>query len=1219
MKVNKNSDCPCGSGKIFKKCCANIKKGDRIFDDEFAFFIKNSNAIKLLEFVSYLQLIPENSSKIVRLQNIQHKIIKNIHSNNSHIKNDYEKFKKIVDKYYASDYHEDPSESCFSENLMFFNGNNVVFPGLLNNGTETNQLILNSIFQYDNKISEKCKEEINYSATFLLFTHNKIARKLNIERFEFIDDYKGKITFPKRQSLNEYENLFSFPKKEIEQKIIDKKLPYNPVNDFGINYKKASQLEAEDPEYLKYPFIEYNENYYLTMPSSQMYALNTFLKRKIEEEKETVEFENTFLKTSKHEGDIAFRKMGWKWHESNSAQIDFDADVWKFDENKYAIVNYSLGSEDKNLNKKIEDFILANKLNQYFISITILSVYDLEHLKSFKQSKIKSATYQLVTGLEDLKRTIVIWDLKSLDLWKYLKAKERAHAKTHLHPIYSILTFYSYYKRNEKSFFHSDDKVPDFIHFTFDIQGDRVIESLKKEDRHLAPAISGEGYGYFPVSKYEILKHAPVYIADTVVNGELKLILEMYYFPIWIYNEKAYDWESKNFIDAIAYWLNEFSPSLNPLFAEVPKLPLTIEISLEESFSSYTTEDFIKNEGVKIKFDYIINSQLNKISITIPSVMNNALKENYNYGERMLMSTILKALIELVKIRFKINVSQNTIPYIIDKHMPIGMAKMIVADNTADNIKLDNRFIPSRVFHLDKADTSIVLEDMVDWMKIEIPETIKTREEKIRVCVTGINTLIEKTRELLSKFNSIELVKFVILRNEALLNGSSFKKIRAVTFYECYKKYTDTLNEFIDEDSRNIRTGLSLRNLTEFIVAEPYYGKLTPNNDDVDYLIALVDEIIFLGTTKDLLSFEVDNPEMGRLPSGRLGIQKDYFNKLNAFSIEHKKDERFEYTESFLKSRKKIMEDGFESEAYYDKIGLVFEEEFGIEFFKIKGLMDELARYCFEQNASYLVLDEQDFEKLLRNEFRLTEREIKSVLNHFTLNSRGNINIPPEGYDYSDIFPWRYNRPVSYLLRPLIRIQDEKGSYKYIFGARHLAAASENFIAIFFDGSLKVNSTYKKINSLLAERNNIKGKKFRNEVCEWLKYYTTLEVVPYEFKIPVKSNQKNYGDVDILAFNKVKKIIYSIECKNTKQAKVIYEFQRDAKNYMEKQLPKHLNRSKWLKDNLQFLGEKFNYDFSDFRIESLLISSYQLPLKITENIEGIDIYSFSQIKRERYF
>lgn len=1222
MKINRNSICPCGSGKIFKKCCANLKKEDRGFNDPLIYFIKNNNCLELLEFISFLQLIPENSSKIIKLENIQHKIIKNLHDNFQATKIDYKVLKDIIDKNYDYEINEDPSESCFSENIMFFNGNNIVFPGIANNFTEVNQLILDSIFLTTNNISDKCKKEIEEGTVFILFLYNKIAKRLGIERFEFNDDYRGKITFPKSIKVEEFKNLFSFSQNEIDNLINELKIEYNPIKDISIDYKQINQDFGKESELIKKPFIIYDNSYYLALPSSQMFSLNIFLNSKIKEHNCLNEFRDIFLKTSKMEGDLVFRKMGWKLAYKHQEKIDFDADVWQFDTNKYAIVYYALQSNIENdiIYESIENYIKKHKEEDSFILVSISSNYDLEKPQFTRQPYQKDFEYQMIISLQDLKRLNIIWNLKQLDIWKYLKAKDRAEKKgLGLSPAFSILTYFSYYKKNENSFFHSDDKTPNYIHFTYDIQGNRIIESLQKEDRHLIHYITDDGnYGYLPVRRYNEIPHIPLYFADTFINGELKLALTKYNFTIWITSHKSYDLESKNFIDAIAYWLNEFYSSLQNIFNEIPNIPINIEVVLEDSFYNYTTEDISKNKDSKINFEYKINFGLNKISVTIPSNIHNTISKNDNYGEKILMDVVLKSLFEIFSQNFNINLNIELIPKVLEVHMPLGMAKMIIAGNSLDDIKLDNRFINNTVKRLNKADTSIVLEEMINWMNIDVPENIDSKEEKIGICIKGIDTLINKAKEVLSNFNSIELLKLVILRNETLLNNSAFKQMRTVSYYECFKNYTDAIKDYLEEDSKNIRTALSIRCLIEFIIAEPYYGTKKPNNDDVDLLVALVDEIIFLGTTKDLIGFDLDNPEMGRLPSGRLGIDKDYYDKINIFSTETKKDEHYEYLESY-KPKSSKGEDNKENDLYYDKIDSIFKEEFGIELFKVRGLILELAHYCFENKNSYLIFNDDEFKTVLEKEFNLTEIEVLAVLSHFILNTRGEINHPPKGYEYPDIFPWRYNRQLSYLSRPIIRIKDESGAYKIIISARHLVSSIDNFFAVFFNGSLKIDSKFRKINSLLAERNNIKGKQFRNEVSNWLTENTFLEVVPYEFKIPVKGNSKNYGDVDILAFDKRKKIIYSIECKNTKQAKIIYEFQRDAKNYIDKQLPKHQNRTEWLKNNLVYLSERFKYNFSGFKVKSYLISSYNLPIKLIQDIDDITIHSFNEVKRNKIF
>jgi hypothetical protein len=200
-------------------------------------------------------------------------------------------------------------------------------------------------------------------------------------------------------------------------------------------------------------------------------------------------------------------------------------------------------------------------------------------------------------------------------------------------------------------------------------------------------------------------------------------------------------------------------------------------------------------------------------------------------------------------------------------------------------------------------------------------------------------------------------------------------------------------------------------------------------------------------------------------------------------------------------------------------------------------------------------------------------------------------------------------------------LKNDKSENIYVWSARFLIKATDNLTYLFYDGSLKLPMEQTKLQNLLAERNHHKGKEFRDEVTEWLDKNTDLEVINFEVKIKKKgilNADKDYGDIDILAFDHKNKNIYCIECKNTKQAKVIYDFQRDINNYLNKQLPKHINRGKWLEGNKEQLTNKFKNSFGDYDVKTLVISSYQLPVKFTTDVE-IPLYSFNEVKTKKIF
>lgn len=1209
MKPNIYDLCPCGSGKKIKFCCGikKVTEGFAKYQNYFTKFLAENSSKELLKTVAFLQLIPENATKLVRLEEITHSIISNFNKLDNRIH--YQTFNNILDVEFSEDYREDPAEGCFSEIIMFKNGNSIVFPGLCNNSTETNQILIEALYKNENNISKECLNEIENGILFNLTIHNYIAKRLKISRYEHKDDYKGKIHFPDYLT-NEKLDIFVFPESGITRICEALKLPGNTIDSFSVLLKDIPQVKnPDDSILLKKPFVKIDDEYILVLPSSQMYSLNYFINNKITIYNQNDELKKAFENIIKYKTSLFFYAMGWK-----NLDLEDDSDefqVWQFDSNKIAIVDFSISRKNVENTKKIKE-ILKEKDGFSTMYITIVASLDVLTPSFSYQENMNFIDYQLMLSFHDLERLMNLYNLKDLDLWNYLFAQKRAIKKgLQILPHYSILSYYSWYEKNGKSFFPSDDHPVQLLAFGLEIQGNKVIESLQKNDRHLVLDKINNSWVYSPVTKTR--KLFPIYTSDRIFNGILEQVLERYEVPLWVKAVKA-DSYGNSFTDCIMYWLNEFSPTLKDFLKSNISFPITFIIDFDPDFFDLT-ENELNNEYANPD-DVIIRSEIdfesNIVEIVIPKNLFFYLNQNNNIGEIILMKKILNCLSEILNIS-GISLSSENISLIISTYMPIGMKKMIVTGNSIHDISKDNRYI-DKTIKLDKASTSIVLEDMVSWMKIKIPVNVTNDEKKKEICRIGINTLIDKIRTELKNYNSIQLLKFLMERHESIINSNSFYRLRLVTYHECYGKYEDVFKEFMDEDSSIIRTGLCLRSLIEFATAEVYYGNKIINNSDIDFLIALIDEVLFLGATVDLIESKIGNPKIGLLPSGRLGVSKESFDKMNKFSLEFKKDELTEYSEMYNNPNRSS--DNL-SDAYFDRIDNIFKQEYGIEFYLALKLFNELAHICIEDyKTSCLILSKKTFIRLLEEKTNLSLSEIDSFLNHFTLTSRGNIGKPPKGYNYSDIFPWRYNRKLSYLLRPIILIKNENEEDTIIFSPRHLNSAYGNLHYALLNGILKVDSQYKKINSFLADRNNIKGKEFRNEVANWLQENPNLEVIPYEYKIPRKGQIKDYGDIDILVFDKKKKIIYCIECKNTKQTKTIYEFSVNIQNYIEKQLPKHFNRIQWVKENKQILSQRFNYDFTSFNVKSFLVSSFQLPLKLIENVKNVEIYSLNELKRK---
>lgn len=160
------------------------------------------------------------------------------------------------------------------------------------------------------------------------------------------------------------------------------------------------------------------------------------------------------------------------------------------------------------------------------------------------------------------------------------------------------------------------------------------------------------------------------------------------------------------------------------------------------------------------------------------------------------------------------------------------------------------------------------------------------------------------------------------------------------------------------------------------------------------------------------------------------------------------------------------------------------------------------------------------------------------------------------------------------------------------------------------DGRLQDDTQHLK--ALRSKFNDIKGKAFNEDVRLFLKKQTNLKVWDWEVTIDVDGNLKaeeNYGDIDVLAYDSVRKILFAIECKNTEKARNVKEMKTELDKYFGQPgsnkkgyIQKHIDRHQWLNNNINqvksFVGED-----PEFSIVSIILTSEVIPLSYISKIQ----------------
>jgi len=395
--------------------------------------------------------------------------------------------------------------------------------------------------------------------------------------------------------------------------------------------------------------------------------------------------------------------------------------------------------------------------------------------------------------------------------------------------------------------------------------------------------------------------------------------------------------------------------------------------------------------------------------------------------------------------------------------------------------------------------------------------------------------------------------------------------------------------------------------MIEFACFAKAGGSVIPSQDDLDILLVHTIELINYASYSDSINDELENPQIDVLASGRLGISHEEERKgIGQFREEMYGEEMNSYAEEFTSyfiKEKEEKQRTKEQQAFREKITKVFEKEWGINLSEMDAVAYTICARLITEKLSVKKMRKAEFVDWVVSIADFTKEKAEIFLDRMIFLDRPAPLKPPAGYEGWEVYPWRFNRRLSYLHRPIVAY-NENGEDYLLISARHLLTSAENYTALFFNGALKVDSTNKGIIQLMAEINKIKGKEYRDKILNWLKQNTSLEVMDYEVKIRVKGffrSEQDKGDIDILAVDRTNNIIYSLECKNTIQSKVAHEYKMEINNYLgtdtnEGLIAKHVNRHKWLVENNEQVNEKLKMP-KDARIVSLVISNNILPLK----------------------
>ncbi|MEZ0542711.1 SEC-C metal-binding domain-containing protein [Fibrella arboris] len=1210
-KIGRNDDCPCGSGKKYKKCC--ISSG-RTFDITQAqerppSFFSQYNSSDLLKSFAGLTLLHQNHGKNVRFEELSRRCFNSF--------NEYKPavplsgLEAFLTNNYPSHYLEDPVVNLFTDLLTFYGGDYIIFPGITEGGSYVLSKLLTAIFIWpDSGIPAQFKTNCLHASLLILTISNKVANRLGYRRYEFEKVENEPIFVPSAPRLEELKAAIIFSDSEMQQILHEENIAWEALDMFvlDINDPDLANEQLEESPLLTKPIIHHNGEYIITSPATLSYALTEFIRSQASLSSVLPTVNNAYHDVIWNYTQLHLKQLGFSLIEipaiSENKNPAIREAIYRFDDDKLAFVQYLTSSEVAHEERKTQ--IINDTLAQpafsghQFMDINLISSMggDLFCMYGGIENSIS-----IGMQIYDFDTLVKLKEYNAIDLWNFANAKDVQMPDGSMVGA-SFLDLFKVYKDNDDSFYISDDAAGMMLHVVPGYAGSLYQEAKTLTDEHSVTRLIEGELVKIPVTRKD--KYAPIYLSvDELSGGNLNLAIEGFPQPVWAYaNKNSLDIPAEarglyfEMTDAIAYWLWQCQDFITAELALLDSTPISFTFEFEQEHRFNPIERNFERDTA-LASHFTVSLEGNTISISIPPSIIPYLYGADNEGERELTRQLLHGVNLLLDSKQIPLIEEDRINEIVDQAAPLGVKKKVFILDTADHLLLDPSHLEDHRYIQDY-NVNTVLNSLVPGLGALCPPVGDVTEKAVKTKLTRdivMRVLLPKLQVTISQYPNEPLLKRLISLNESLIHTREELRVKTPTRIACFVSVEQQISDLKESLAKLNQTTIAVRCLIEHLAAEPSSGNKIISTTAIDELIAIMDAIIDWGSIGDQIDYDLFNIELSVLASGRIGTSKQQFNE--TFDPYHASKARENVLDA-LDTFEQVFpqQNPIKGSSVPKSLDNAFSEEFGISFTRLCEVVNDLGIIAYQQPSACAIIQKSVlFTEINKHDHTYSKEEFDTAINYLSITNRGLAKNVPKGFDHFDISPWRFNRRLSLLRKPLVLVDnpDNPDNPTVYWGLRQLLSSRMYWYDQCITNRLRVSEDGP-VQKVLGKLAQPKGKKLVESVMT--AFNSDDLIIDSEVPINTKSDlrhHKDIGDVDVLVIDKSSKTLYSLECKSMAPSRNIKEmigevdklFGSDSeKGWIEK----HVERDAWLAGNLGQVSSKYGLNLSDYSVKSYFLT-----------------------------
>lgn len=713
-------------------------------------------------------------------------------------------------------------------------------------------------------------------------------------------------------------------------------------------------------------------------------------------------------------------------------------------------------------------------------------------------------------------------------------------------------------------------------------------------DRHLAPWL-------VPESTVAVWRHsddppAPLFIVERAPRAAR--LWEGPVGAVWIVGppdqrgEEAQVYEA--FVDVLSYWLWQLGP-WSASFLAPRRRPTVLLVRLDDA-GAFLNELPIVSDASAVRWARNDSGVVLEIGASLVPFIQ---MRSDNHAERVLMRGVLEALADASER----GASPDELDQVIEVGMPLGPKRRFPTEPQNDDIDPTD-LPPLRMVR--PYDRGVVAREEANdiivrgWAAGRVTGAAGVR--LLNDLVTGhFVRLCARLREL----RSDGLLEILITYHERFLMERALEGATLRVEALCWSG-TDAVFERLTHDAlQRAASAGALRFVIEAATAVAPQGEQTFDLATYDELLALSLQILELGSASDALF-------TGLVSGGPLVTDAGLVLPADGVDLsmqQHLRDALARQgLDRALRDPEELNLDASRDQREWEGLDRAFHAELGLSLNDLVSTLMTFYDVGERQGQPAKMLPYPDAVAGLRLAHGWDLARAAQAIAFWALPARGTLVPPPTPYASHDVYPWRHNRQLSHIRRPLL-LRPRGSNHEVLWGQRQLKASGLYVAELSRRGRLR-RSPGGEIDRALGRLRRSATTRFNDLVARLLppqRFRTITRLVELDGH-RIRDDTGDLGDIDVLVADVVARRLYLVETKDLGGARTPYEIAHEIGTLAgghgsigESMKARQERRVRWARGHLGGLLARLEVPLDDrWHVEWLLVSDVPLALAAQE-------------------